>query len=77
MRGKIIGRPCCEFKARKKSAVFGCMPRIIFAPGMLWGRVLHRSYYHGRILNIDVNRAKNPFGPGKRSGASAHARRAE
>jgi hypothetical protein len=70
MRGKIIGRPCREWKARKKSAVFGCMPRIIFAPGMLWGRVLHRSYFHARILNIDVSRAKNPLGP--RQGAWAH-----
>src|SRR5687767_8016539 len=44
---------------------------------MLWGRVLHRSYYHASILNIDVSRAKNPPGPGKRSGASAHVRRGE
>jgi hypothetical protein len=37
---------------------------------MLWGRVLHRSYFHARILNIDVSRAKNPLGP--RQGAWAH-----
>jgi hypothetical protein len=39
-------------------------------PRMLWGKVLHRSYYHARILNIDVSRSKNPLGT--RASARAH-----
>jgi hypothetical protein len=47
-------------------------------PGNVVGKVLHRSYYHARILNIDVSRAKKSArGRGKRSGASAHVRRGE
>lgn len=76
MRGRIIGRVLQRVEGAENVSGVWLYAADNIRPRMLWGRVLHRSYYHA-ILNIDVSRAKIRSGPGKRSGASAYVRRGE
>lgn len=62
MRGRIIGRVLQRVEGAENVSGVWLYAADNIRPRMLWGRVLHRSYYHA-ILNIDVSRAKNPLGP--------------
>ncbi len=62
MRGKIIGQPLPRVEGAEKVSGALSYTADHYRPGTLWGKVLRSPYPHARIVNVDINQAKNLSG---------------
>src|SRR2546428_13162698 len=62
MWGKIIGQPLPRVEGADKVSGALSYTADHYRPGTLWGKVLRSPYPHARIVNVDINRAKNLSG---------------
>src|SRR5881296_2428172 len=62
MWGKIIGQPLPRVEGADKVSGALSYTADHYRPGTLWGKVLRSPYPHARIVNVDINQAKNLSG---------------